>query len=78
MAKILSSSEVCKRVDPAMRDLAKLCLAADWRAEQGGHHVKMYPPDRTQRPLVFSGSSSDHRAHRNLRAQARRAGLACP
>ena len=38
MAKILNRSEVCKRVDPGMRDLAIACLAAGWRAEQGGHH----------------------------------------
>jgi len=58
-----------------MRDVAFACLAAGWRAEQGGHHVKMYPQDDTMRPVVFSGSSSDRRAVRNLRAQVRRAGL---
>lgn len=75
MAKILNRSEVCKRVDPGMRDLAIACLAAGWRAEQGGHHVKMFPTDVTKRPVVFSGSSSDHCARRNLRAQISRAGL---
>jgi len=47
-----------------------------WRVDRTKKgHWRFLSPDRTQPPIYFSGTPSDHRSIRNLVAQLRRAGL---
>lgn len=45
-----------------------------WRYKYSGGHPTLYPADRTQDPIVFAATASDHRAIKNFIAQIRRAG----
>lgn len=62
-----------------IRALVYTALAAEgWRGEcapSGRGHLKLYPADRSKRPIPVPGTPSDRRGLKNLRAQLRRAGL---
>jgi hypothetical protein len=67
-----------RRLDPEIRELVYTALAQGWRggcAASGRGHIKLYPKDRSKAPVPVSGTPSEYRGLKNLRAQLRRAGL---
>jgi len=56
-----------------MRDLVDIAVAAGWRTEEGGKHLKVFPPDGP--PIVISKTQAGRRSELNTRAMFRRAGL---
>lgn len=67
MKRFSSSKEINVLVCQLVRD--------GWRFQQGGHHGKLYAPDRTVR-LSVPSTPSDRRAFLNFRQDVRRA--QCP
>jgi hypothetical protein len=60
----------CRETDK----LIKIAWKAGWRMQARNGHIKMQAPDG-KTTVVASGSPSDHRGVKNLRAQLRRGGL---
>lgn len=59
--------------------LIKACTQQGWRVEhrKGGHYMA-FPADKTQPPVAFAATPSDHRAIKNTISQMRRSGLIWP
>lgn len=62
-----------------LRGIEKAAKEQGWRMTRTSKgHLGFYPPDRTKRPCISSGTPSDVRAIRNLLACLKRSGLMWP
>jgi hypothetical protein len=48
---------------------------AGWRWRVGGDHIVVYPPDKTLRPMILSGTAYDGAAMDSVLVRFRKAGL---
>jgi len=59
-----------------IKDLIRDARAQGFRVEQTAKgHWMFFPPDKTQPPVIFSGTPSDWRSWRNSLAQLKLAGF---
>ena len=59
--------------------IIKAAKRQGWRvAVTSKGHIMLIPADKNQSLVVASGTPGDHRAEKNLLAQARRSGLVWP
>lgn len=62
-----------------LRNLVKLAESQGWEFDRtNSGHVKFCSPYREEPPVFYSGTPGDRRAHNNLVAKLRRAGLDIP
>ncbi|ACL42297.1 hypothetical protein Achl_4346 (plasmid) [Pseudarthrobacter chlorophenolicus A6] len=62
-----------------LRNLVKLAESQGWEFDRtNSGHVKFCSPYRETPPVFYSGTPGDRRAHSNLLAKLRRAGLDIP
>lgn len=62
-----------------LRNLVKLAESQGWEFDRtNSGHVKFCSPYRSEPPVFYSGTPGDRRAHSNLLAKLRRAGLDIP
>jgi hypothetical protein len=61
--------------DTEKQKLVDSAVAAGWRIEQAGSHIRMLPPDRSKPAVVTTLNKSDSRAWMHLRSQLRYSGL---
>lgn len=60
-----------------LKAIIKTAETAGWTVTRTkGNHVRFLPTDKTQSPIISSGTPSDWRSLKNLTSQLRRAGLA--
>jgi hypothetical protein len=61
-------------VNREIKALVAKLEAQGWRIEDGGKHIKAYPPDRTKPIVTLARTPSDYRAIKNAVSQLRRSG----
>lgn len=63
------------------KDVKRILREAErqgWRIEQGGKHIKAYPPDPSQSMVTIAQTASDKRAIKNVLSEMRKRGVRWP